>query len=345
MKDYYQIIQKSQNQSNLFLATIISGKNDGEKAIFENGQLIFTSKQGCFTEEMCREIVSCTQSRLIKIDEISMFCEQCGSMKKMVICGGGTLSIPIIQLGKILGFHVTVIEDRLSFANNTREVGADAVICDSFASALQCIDSGHSTYFVIVTRGHRHDLACAKEVIVKKNAYIGMIGSRSRAVRMKEELLEYCQEHQIDKQVLDHIYSPIGLAIGANTPEEIAVSIFAEIISIKNKKEQSLSFSEEMLSKILEEEQTNSMVLATIIQKTGSAPRSVGTKMIIGIDGSQVGSIGGGCAEAELCTYVRTVFMKKEKQTECFQLDLSNELAENDGMICGGTIKLLIEKI
>lgn len=345
MKDYYQIIKNCQNQSDLFLAMIIDGKEAGEKAIFENGQLIFTSKQGSFTKEICQEIIGSTENRLLKVDGISIFCEQCGRMKKMVICGGGTLSVPIIQLGKMLGFHVTVIEDRLSFANKAKESGADEVICDSFTSALQQVDGSFSTYFVIVTRGHRHDLTCAKEVISKKHAYIGMIGSHSRALRMKEELLEYCQKHHIDKQVLNHIYSPIGLPIGANTPEEIAVSIFAEIITIKNKLDFGNSFSEKMLLEILNEQQTNSKVLATIIQKNGSAPRPIGTKMIIGSDGSQIGSIGGGCAEAELCTYVRTVFLKKEKQTECYQLDLTDELVENDGMICGGTINLLIEKI
>lgn len=104
----------------------------------------------------------------------------------MVVCGAGHISIPIIRIGKMLGFHVTVIDDRLSFANTARKEGADTVICKPFGEALEEINGSTGHYFIIVTRGHRYDQDCLSQIIGKKNAYIGMIGSKVRVKLVKD---------------------------------------------------------------------------------------------------------------------------------------------------------------
>ena len=163
----------------------------------------------------------------------AVFCERAGSLPRLVICGGGHVSIPMIRMGKMLGFQVTVLEDRPKFADNARVAGADVVICDSFEHGLESISGGEDTYFIIVTRGHRYDEVCLGAIVEKPNAYIGMMGSRRRVAIVKEELFE--QGHEREK--LDEVYTPIGLKIGAETPEEIAVSVMAEIIQVKHEKE------------------------------------------------------------------------------------------------------------
>lgn len=88
----------------------------------------------------------------------------------LVICGGGHVSIPMITIGKILGFYVSVLEDRPLFANHARRAGADQVICDTFYEALQQIEGSADTYFVVVTRGHRYDTECLRSILKKENA-------------------------------------------------------------------------------------------------------------------------------------------------------------------------------
>ena len=104
------------------------------------------------------------------------------------------------------------------------------------------------TYFVIVTRGHRYDQACLEKIAEKEHAYIGMIGSRRRTTLVKKLL----EEQGTDKAVLDAVYTPIGLDIGAETPEEIRVAIMAEIIEVKNKKKRTFGYSKEMVRAIID---------------------------------------------------------------------------------------------
>jgi len=151
---------------------------------------------------------------------------------KLLILGGGHIGLPLATMGKLLGYEVTVVDDRLSFANPTRFKNADRVICNDFAKSLDDLVIDPQTYVVIVTRGHRHDKVCLKKVIDKPAGYIGMIGSRRRVKAMLEEL----QQEGIPAEMLAKLYSPIGLKIGAETPEEIAVCILGEIIKVQKEK-------------------------------------------------------------------------------------------------------------
>lgn len=148
---------------------------------------------------------------------------------QLLILGGGHIALPLASIAKILGYGVTVVDDRPSFANPGRFRTADRVICNSFEQALDEIEIGPQTYVVIVTRGHRFDKHCLKKVIYKPAGYIGMIGSRRRVRALFAELLE--EGFPIER--LKGIYSPIGLKIGAETPEEIALCILGEIIQVQ----------------------------------------------------------------------------------------------------------------
>lgn len=266
---------------------------------------------------------------------------------RLIICGGGHVSIPMIQMGKMLGFRVSVLEDRPTFANHARTAGADQVICDSFENGLLQIVGDSDTYFVIVTRGHRYDMACLRSIIIKENAYIGMMGSKVRV----NQVMHTLSEEGMDSNLLERVHSPIGLAIGAQTPEEIAISVMAEIIQIRNKDQNSNAsdrdavdgYTKEILAAALSEV-PNKRCIATILSKKGSAPRRVGTKMVIFEDGTLAGTIGGGCMEAEVIREALDM-MKQNADHKNIEINLLPEQAETEGMICGGVIEVILEAV
>jgi len=146
---------------------------------------------------------------------------------KVLILGGGHIALPLVSIASLLGFKVTVVDDRPEFANAGRFPGADRIICDNFEPALEGLDIGPGTYAIIVTRGHQHDRDCLRKVIAHPAAYIGMIGSRRKIKAVMNQLAQ----EGIPHEKLAAVFSPIGLDIGAETPEEIAVSIMAEVIN------------------------------------------------------------------------------------------------------------------
>lgn len=148
---------------------------------------------------------------------------------KLLILGGGHIALPLASIAKILGYSVTVVDDRPSFANSGRFRTSDRVIYNSFEQALDEIEIGPQTYVVIVTRGHRYDKHCLKKIIYRPAGYIGMIGSRRRVKALFAEL----HEEGFPAERLQSIHSPIGLKIGAETPEEIALCILGEIVQVQ----------------------------------------------------------------------------------------------------------------
>jgi len=147
----------------------------------------------------------------------------------ILILGGGHIAVPLVKMSSILGYNTIVVDDRPSFANKILFPDAKQVICAGFGEYLKSLKAGAETFIVIVTRGHMHDLECLREVINQPAAYIGMIGSR-RKVKMVMAQLE---KEGISCERLNEVYSPIGLDIGAETPEEIALSILAEIVGVR----------------------------------------------------------------------------------------------------------------
>lgn len=263
--------------------------------------------------------------------------------ERLIVLGGGHVALPVVEFGAKIGFSVIVVDDRLSFANTERFPLAKEVICDSFEHALDDLKLKENDYVVIITRGHRHDTTCLKKICSGiEPDYVGMIGSKRRTAIVKETLIE----EGFDKERLDRVHTPIGLSIGAITPEEIAISIMAELISHKRlgraeKKTRNRSDVDYEVMEVLANEVNVPKAILTIIQSKGSVPRGAGAKMIVYEDGRILGSIGGGCSEAAVLTTARRLIGSKTYQV--VDVDLTGDAAEEEGMVCGGIMTVLIE--
>ena len=305
--------------------------------------LLITKESGVaggFLEQHDQQIEQVEVNGIALVDGEKIFGEVVGGQKKIVICGGGHVSMPIIQLGRQIGCYVTVLEDRPKFADNARRAGADKVICDTFEAGLEQIPGDSDTFFVIVTRGHVYDRICLESIVRKPHAYIGMMGSRRRVAQVKHSVLE----NGADPQVISQLHSPIGLDIKAETPEEIAISVMAEIIQVKNQDKRGAGYSNEIRDAIVKCEDQKK-ILATIVERKGSAPRSIGTKMLIMEDGRCVDTIGGGCIEAAIVSKALLILRGCAKAPQIVHVDMTGEDAEKEGMVCGGKVKVLLEEV
>lgn len=162
--------------------------------------------------------------------EVRVFLDVLSGESRLLICGAGHIAAPLASFARMVGFRVTVLDDRSDFAHPSRFPGCD-VIAQDFTKALQTMTMGASTYVVVITRGHEHDAECLAEVLRKETAYIGLIGSRRR-VRF---VLEMLRREGVSPERLQDVFTPIGLPIGAESPEEIALSIASELVCIRRK--------------------------------------------------------------------------------------------------------------
>lgn len=156
---------------------------------------------------------------------IEIICEQ----PMVFIFGAGHLSYYISRYANSLGFRVTVCDDRAEFANRERFPDADAIVVESFDKVFDRIDVQDDSYLVIVTKGHKYDEIVLEQAVKTNAKYVGMIGSK----RKTSTILQRLREKGIPKETLKRVYSPIGISIGAVTPEEIALSIVCELVKIR----------------------------------------------------------------------------------------------------------------
>lgn len=348
MMELYRAIADCNPNSTNMVATVLDGEAFGQKALFSDENLICETKESGYFSRYGEEIRKAVRDKdqckkgMITIDGSRIFCDWLGQDIHLVICGAGHVSIPVIQIGLMMGCEVTVLEDRPQFADNARRAGASQVICQPFDQGLSQVEGGSNTYFIIVTRGHRYDQTCLELIAGKKHAYIGMIGSRLRVAKVKEAaLMNGCE-----KAVIDQVYSPIGLNINAETPVEIGVSIMAEIIEVKNKKMRLSGYSKDILHTILNpDEKAGRNVMATIVARKGSAPRDVGTKMLVTPGGRCMGTIGGGCMESEVMQKAIHMLHSDEEKAMLCHVDMTGAEAEEEGMVCGGVIDVLLELV
>lgn len=168
------------------------------------------------------QVISAGDTRF-SIDPLSIY-------GTVYIFGAGHVSQKLASLTNMVGFRTVVLDDRVEFANQTRFPGADEIIVlKDNQTAFEEIDLDPESYIVIVTRGHLHDQVILKQALKTKAVYIGMIGSK----RKREEIYRSLEAEGISKASLEAVHSPIGLQIGAESPEEIAVSITAELIQAR----------------------------------------------------------------------------------------------------------------
>ena len=219
------------------LATIVNGfGNDikpGHKLIvFENGSLEGGTGNMTINKAICDQAVltlAQDKNQLVELKPgLIVYFDIFAKTKKLVICGAGHIAIPLVEFTRKLGFSVTVIDDRPEFASQVRFKDCE-VIAGNFISVLKDLKIDKSTYIVVITRGHEHDVECLTEILPRESGYVGLIGSKRR-IRF---VLEILFNKGISAERLQDVFTPIGLPIGADSPEEIALSIASELISFR----------------------------------------------------------------------------------------------------------------
>ena len=152
-------------------------------------------------------------------------------VQDLIVVGAGHIAQPLAHVGALMGFRVTVIDDRPDFATRERFPDAERVLRADFADPFREAPLTERSHLLLVTRGHKYDYACLLIALRMDPppAYIGMIGSRRRVRATYVQLLD----EGIDRALLDRIYAPVGLDVGAETPEEIAVAVAAELVKVR----------------------------------------------------------------------------------------------------------------
>lgn len=265
---------------------------------------------------------------------------------RLILLGGGHIAQPLCAMASMLDFAVTVVDDRITFANSERFPEAAQVICNSFSNAISALNIRAADYVCVITRGHRWDGECLRQILSGTlPTYLGMIGSKRRV----EGLLHLLSDEGYSSDDLSQVHAPIGLQINAQTPAEIAVSICAELINHRRKyvrKDQNISLSQTntdyaMLRFLAEHPKPKAYAL--VLSSAGSTPVKPGAMMGIDYLGNGYGTIGGGCSEAAVMVRARKIM--GTGQICVMEIDMTNEVAETEGMVCGGTMRILLEDV
>lgn len=176
------------------------------------------------------DLSSIKRPTLVELNGVELYVEPVQQEPTLYLFGAGHVSQEIAPLAKKVGFKVVVVDDRADFANRERFPTADEILVQDFEEASRSLPLGPQSYVVIVTRGHEHDYTVLKNVLGFGTKYIGMIGSR----RKRDLIFQRLKAEGVREELLSRVRSPIGLDIGAESPEEIAISIVAELIAFKN---------------------------------------------------------------------------------------------------------------
>jgi xanthine dehydrogenase accessory factor len=264
--------------------------------------------------------------------------------ERLIILGGGHVAQPVCKIAAMLDYAVTVVDDRPAFANRERFPDAEQVICDAFPHAIEGLKIRPSDYVCVVTRGHRYDADCLRVLLPgSAPAYLGMIGSRRRVAG----LMKLLRDEGFDGGRLDAIHAPIGLDINAQTPTEIAVSICAELVAVRRKNAvdeavlPQTNTDMDVLRFLAQDGGPRAMLL--VLSTRGSTPVEAGALMAIDPIGRSYGTIGGGCSENAVTLKARRLL--GSGKSEVAEVDMTNEVAEDEGMVCGGTMRVLIEDV
>lgn len=336
MRELYSIISDDKGNKECTLVSGIAGDIKGEKALYIEDELVYKSQNSKLLTDIAREIINSKNDGISETGQGLIFTEAFGIRPRIIVCGAGTVGLEVIKLGKMLGHTIIVLEDRQEYADKASELGADEVYCEEFEAGLNRIEEGKADYYVVVTREHQFDKLCIEKILNRKHEYVGMMASKNRGIILKEALIS----EGLGRDVVENIHTPIGLSINAQTPSEIAVSILAQIIQIRNGIAKTEGYSKEILSGILSEAADKRLILATIVKRVGSAPRDVGTKMLIYENGKITGSIGGGWIETEAKKLAKKMFDKNISH-EIYTTDKDSE----DAMLCGGYETIYLEMI
>ncbi|HNW34964.1 MAG TPA: XdhC/CoxI family protein [Candidatus Ozemobacteraceae bacterium] len=161
---------------------------------------------------------------------VKVFIEYMADRTRIVIFGGGHIGCALARLASQMRFHVTLIDDRPEYADQSRYPGIEHVICRPYPGSVSAIGIEATDAIVIVTPGHRHDLEVLEQAVASPAEYVGMIGSARKVVEMKKSLIK----SGADPKRVESVFAPIGIHLGSNTPEEIALEILAQIVAFRN---------------------------------------------------------------------------------------------------------------
>lgn len=272
-----------------------------------------------------------------------VFHEPVAPKERLILYGGGHVSRALCAFAAQAGFSPWIVEDRPEFAGRDRFPDAQKILCQPFPEAWETITLTPQDYVAILTRGHHFDGECLWHILngEKQPGYLGMIGSKKR---VQAQFASF-RARGMSAEKLDTVHTPIGLDIGAVTPEEIAIAILAELIAVKRKGRGREGVCTDLEQDIIQELAAcqEPAVVATILSSTGSTPRKAGAKMLI-MDRKKIkGTIGGGLGESLVID--RAVALLGTGRADCFHYVLNHDVDSEEGMACGGTMDVLLEDI
>ena len=337
MPGFFEAIARETTAPRL-AAWVLEGRAVGSKALFalEDRQYALLYRDEDFPDPLLKAIRRQEPGRagILVSEDGRVFLEPIAGRRQLVICGAGHVSLCVIRLATTLGYAVTAVEDRETYAEKARKAGAERVLCQPFVEALEQIDGDRETAFVVMTREHAHDVECLRHILKKPRAYLGAMGSHRRSLEIRRQLAEE-GFHSGD---IEALHMPIGLSIKARTPEEIAVSVMAELISVMNSIDAGEAYPPGLLPALMALEASHApAVLAIIVEKRGEAPRRPGTKMLVYPDGRALGTVGGGFAEAEILRRAGEMLEAGRRQGELMRITM-----KKGTMHCGGEIEVLL---
>jgi len=215
--------------------------------VYPDGRIVGTIGGGCYENEASLKARTAIQTRqpmtakyelsddlaedsgLICGGQMEVYIEPLEPAPALYLVGGGHVAYHLAEVAHTVGFKLHVIDDREKFANAERFPSAEEIVIDDIPTWLAAAELPPHAYAVILTRGHRHDLDALRALAPKTLRYLGLIGSRAKVARIYEAL----EAEGIATEQLQRVHAPVGLDLGAVTPQEIAISILAELIAVK----------------------------------------------------------------------------------------------------------------
>jgi xanthine dehydrogenase accessory factor len=288
--------------------------------------------------------------------ELEVFVDRLHAAPSLLIAGGGHIAQPLCEIGALLGFEVTVVDDRPEFVQAARFPRATRLTYGDYGTVMAGMPINQSTYIVVVTRGHAFDYQALRQALALPAAYVGMIGSRSKVAAVFEQL----RADGVAEEAINIVHAPIGLDIGAETPAEIALAIMAEITHIHRRggrhpsalsaavtlspaggsgQEDTLDF----LRQAWKRNQQGPLAIATVIATEGSTPRRRGARMAVTAKGETLGTVGGGPGEAAVIQAAQEALATGRPLR--LRLELREEAAPGLAAICGGLMEVFVEPL
>ena len=337
MRGLFTELARESDAPHRVMATVLEN-GAASKTLIYGYDIKYCSGNKKFFQKNLDEIVDVRMTGVYEIGGKEVYCEVLEEIPELVVCGAGHVGAACIHAASSLDMRITCIEDREDFAEVARKMGAGEVLVGDYASMLDGISGGSNYYFLAMSRAHAFDEVCLEKILKKEFAYVGMLGSAGKINKIRSDLVE----KGIPGEVFDQVHSPVGLDISANTPEEIAIAVMAEIISVKNTgKITSTAFEHEQLDAIAAD--PGDPMLLTVIRKHMASPRDPGTKMVVTSDGEKWGTVGGGAAEHQALKIAREHLADPEFVTEVIRVGDADK--SEDGLVCGGVIDVLFERI